>query len=139
MWLSKNSKNLFTFMTCDDFQKYLLIYLCFWFVNQTKKKYANKQDSTNLTVISVYGRISQRFTQFVLCFSQPSYLNFYGKSFTYNRNNYRGSRSQIYFKIGIFKNFVILTGKHLFWSLFLMLQKIFKKSFFREHLRRLLL
>ena len=32
----------------------------------------------------------------------------------------RSSRSQIFFKIGVLKNFAIFTAKHLFWSLFLM-------------------
>ena len=30
----------------------------------------------------------------------------------------RSSRSQIFFKIGILKNFALITGKHLWWSLF---------------------
>ena len=31
----------------------------------------------------------------------------------------RSSRSQMFFKIGVLKNFAILTGKRLCWSLFL--------------------
>ena len=31
----------------------------------------------------------------------------------------RSSRSQIFFKIGVIKNFINFTGKHLCWSLFL--------------------
>ena len=31
----------------------------------------------------------------------------------------RSSRSRMFFKIGVLKNFVIFTGKHLCWSLFL--------------------
>ena len=31
----------------------------------------------------------------------------------------RNSRSQMFLKTGILKNFTILTGKHLCWSLFL--------------------
>ena len=31
----------------------------------------------------------------------------------------RSSRSQMFFKIGVLKNFAIFTGKHLRWSLFL--------------------
>ena len=31
----------------------------------------------------------------------------------------RSSRSQMFFKIGVLKNFIIFTGKHLCWSLFL--------------------
>ena len=30
----------------------------------------------------------------------------------------RSSRSQMFFKIGLFKNFVKFTGTHLYWSLF---------------------
>ena len=32
---------------------------------------------------------------------------------------YRSSRLQLFFKIGALKNFAIFTGKHLYWSLFL--------------------
>ena len=42
----------------------------------------------------------------------------------------------MFFKIDVLKNFAIFTGKHLCWSLF---YKIFKSSFFIEHLRWLLL
>ena len=34
------------------------------------------------------------------------------------KNNLRSSRSQVFFKIGTLKNFAILTGKHLCWSVF---------------------
>ena len=37
----------------------------------------------------------------------------------YVRSSFRSSRLQILFKIGAPKNFAILTGKHLCWSLFL--------------------
>ena len=58
--------------------------------------------------------------------------------------------SQMFFKIGVLKNFAIFTGKYLCWSLFLTklqgfrcfpvnIAKIFKSSFFIEHLRCLLL
>ena len=62
----------------------------------------------------------------------------------------RSSRSQMFFKIGVLKNFANFTGKHLCWSLFLIkLQALFNKvscgisqffkntSFFTEHLQRL--
>ena len=32
---------------------------------------------------------------------------------------YRSSRLQMFFKIGVLKNFAIFTGKHMCWSLFL--------------------
>ena len=32
---------------------------------------------------------------------------------------FRSSRSQMFYKIGVLKNFVKLTGKHLYWSHFL--------------------
>ena len=35
-----------------------------------------------------------------------------------NPSKGRSSRSQIFFKIGVHKNFAILTGKHLCWKLF---------------------
>ena len=48
----------------------------------------------------------------------------------------------MFFKIGVFnKNFASFTGKHLFWSLFLIklffyeIYEIFKNTFFTEHLR----
>ena len=69
----------------------------------------------------------------------------------------RSSRSQMFLKIGVLKNFVIFTGKHLCWILFLIkLQafrlvtllkrdptqvlsyeycEIFKSTYFQEHLR----
>ena len=33
--------------------------------------------------------------------------------------NYSSSRAQIFFKIGVLKNFANFIGKHLCWSLFL--------------------
>ena len=38
------------------------------------------------------------------------------------------SRSQMFFKIGVFMNFSIFTGKHLCWSLFLIKLQAFKKE-----------
>ena len=67
------------------------------------------------------------------------------------------SRSQMFFKTRVLKNFAVFTGKHLCWSLFLVKSqdwrlafciftptqvfsreccKIFKSSFFTEHLLR---
>ena len=40
--------------------------------------------------------------------------------------NYRSSRSQIFFKIGILKNFANFTRKHLYWSLFLIKLQIWR-------------
>ena len=37
----------------------------------------------------------------------------------FRRLRFRSSRSQMFFKIGVLKNFAIFTGKHLCWSLFL--------------------
>ena len=66
----------------------------------------------------------------------------------------RSSRSQMFFSIDLLKGFAHFTGKHLCWSLFLIkfqasrpaaqvfsceISKIFKKTFFTEHLRWLLL
>ena len=62
----------------------------------------------------------------------------------------RSSRLQMFFKIGVLKNFAIFTGKHLCWSLFLIkwqafrcfpenIGKFLRAAFFIEHLRRLLL
>ena len=51
-----------------------------------------------------------------------------------------GSRSQLFFKIGIIKN-VMFKGKHLCWSLFLRkfqawrILRIFKVTYLEEHLR----
>ena len=73
----------------------------------------------------------------------------------------RSSRSQMFFKIGILKNFAIITGKHLCWSPFLIklhtwrsaallnrdshrcfhvdFSKCLRTAFFIKHLRWLLL
>ena len=40
---------------------------------------------------------------------------------------YKSSRSQMFFKIGVFKNFKIFTGKHLCWSLFLLKLQAFRQ------------
>ena len=48
-----------------------------------------------------------------------------------NDRNYRSSSSQMFFKIGVLKNFAIFTGKHLRWSLFLI--KLQALTFFIEH------
>ena len=40
-------------------------------------------------------------------------------------DKFRSSRLQIFFKIGVLKNFANFTGKHMCWSLFL---KKFKKT-----------
>ena len=41
---------------------------------------------------------------------------------------YRTSRSQMFFKIGVLKNFTIFTGKHLSWKLFLIKLQAFQSS-----------
>ena len=69
----------------------------------------------------------------------------------------KSSRSHVFFKIVILKNFAILTGKHLCWSIFLFklqacikkrlqhsyfpvnITKFFREALFIEHLRWLLL
>ena len=33
-------------------------------------------------------------------------------------SEFRSSRSQMFFKVGFLKNFVVFTGKHLCWSIF---------------------
>ena len=38
------------------------------------------------------------------------------------------SRSQMFFKIGVLMNFLIFTGKHLRWSLFLIKLQAFKRE-----------
>ena len=65
---------------------------------------------------------------------EPSYL---GNSMKY-LYNFSSSLFQIVFKISVLKNFAIIAGKHLYWSLFLInLQvfscehcKVFKNSLF---------
>ena len=62
-----------------------------------------------------------------------------------NPKKARSSRSQMFFKIGVFKNLRNFTGKHLCWSLFFKklfpceIWQIFKNTFFKEHSRWLLL
>ena len=41
------------------------------------------------------------------------------------KNRYRSSRSQMFFKIGVVKNFAMFTRKHLCWSLFLIKMQAF--------------
>ena len=71
-------------------------------------------------------------------------------SLVFIKNRRRSSRSQMFFKIGVLKNFAIFTGKHLRWSLFLIKLQAFRCSpvntakfsraaVFIEHLRWLLL
>ena len=40
----------------------------------------------------------------------------------------RNSRSQLFFKIDVLKNFAIFTGKHLSWNLFLIKQQAFSRA-----------
>ena len=40
----------------------------------------------------------------------------------------RNSRSQVFFRIGVLKNFAIFTGRHLCWSLFLMKSQAFRPA-----------
>ena len=44
--------------------------------------------------------------------------------------NYRSCRSQVFFKIGVLKNFASFTGKHLCWSLFLITLQVSQKIMF---------
>ena len=39
-------------------------------------------------------------------------------------NKLRSSRSQMFFKIGVLKNFANFTGEYLYWSLFLIFNSI---------------
>ena len=52
----------------------------------------------------------------------------------------KSSRSQMLLKIYVIKNFASFTGKHLYWSLFLIkLQaKFLRTPYFTEHLQGLL-
>ena len=49
---------------------------------------------------------------------------------------------EVFFEKGVLKNFVNLTGKHLYWSFYSTqmfpceISKIFKNTYFEEHLRR---
>ena len=57
---------------------------------------------------------------------------------------HKSNRSQMFFKIGVLKNFAKFTGKHLCWSWFLIklhvnIVKFLRTAFFLEHLRWLLL
>ena len=47
-------------------------------------------------------------------------------------DTFRSSRLQMFFKIGVLKNFATSTGKHLFWSFFLIKLRVWrpKNSFF---------
>ena len=65
-------------------------------------------------------------------------------SLVFIKNRCRSSRSQIFFKVIVLKNFAIFTEKHLCWSLFLItdlrcfpvkVANFLKAAFFIEHLR----
>ena len=45
---------------------------------------------------------------------------------------YRNSRSQMFFKVGVLKNFVSFTGKHLCWSLFLIKLQAWRPNFLKK-------
>ena len=47
-------------------------------------------------------------------------------SLVFIKNRCRSSRSQMFFKIGVTKNFAMFTGKHLCWSLFLIKMQAFR-------------
>ena len=49
-------------------------------------------------------------------------------------NKCRSSRSQMFFKIGVLKNFAIFARKHLWWILFL-INLFNKNTYFEKHLR----
>ena len=70
-------------------------------------------------------------------------------SLVFIKSRCKSSRSQMIFKIGVFKNFTILSGKHLCWSLFLIklqafrffpvnIAKLIRSKFFIKYLRWLL-
>ena len=70
-------------------------------------------------------------------------------SLVFVKNRCKSSRSQMIFKMGVFKKFAILTGKHLCWSLFLIklqafrffpvnIAKLIRPKFFIKYLRWLL-
>ena len=49
-------------------------------------------------------------------------------------NKWRSSRSQMFFKIAVLKNFAIFARKHLWWILFL-INLFNKNTYFEKHLR----
>ena len=51
---------------------------------------------------------------------------------SYNKD--RSSRSQMFFKIAVLKNFAIFARKHLWWILFL-INLFNKNTYFEKHLR----
>ena len=59
---------------------------------------------------------------------KKAFLKLTGKNKTVVRIINRTSCSQTFFKIGVLKNFVIFTGKHLCWSLFLIKLRVFSSS-----------
>ena len=48
---------------------------------------------------------------------------------------YRSGRSQMFFKIGVVKNFAIVTGNHLRWSLFLIRLQTFRSAILLKRLQ----
>ena len=75
------------------------------------------------------------------------YVCFFYHYFHFQSKKFKSSRSQMSFKIDVFKNFAIFTGKHLCWSFFVIKLPAYKpanllkrdsKTNAMEHLRWLL-
>ena len=51
----------------------------------------------------------------------------------YNKATCRSNRSQMFFKISVLRNFAIFTGKHLYWSLFLIKLQASKQRYLKKN------
>ena len=88
------------------------------------------------------------FVFYVFCFkysiNQSDDIQSFDLNFFTCSEIFRSSRTQIFFKIGVLRNFTIFTGKHLCWSLEqgsfpVNIAKLLRTVFFIEHLWWLLL
>ena len=68
------------------------------------------------TIISYY--VISTYFAYEICSFIFKMLKTFAQSLT-GEIQYRSSRSQIFFKVGVLTNSVIFTGKHLGWNLFL--------------------
>ena len=113
----------------------------------------------NAEEIVFHLKLSSNLKPFIYIYTQVSRLSSAVLlDFSWSLRISRSSRSQIFFKIGVLKNFAIFIGKHMCWSLFLIklqalkpatllkrdpntgvflsyLQKFLRTPFFTQHLR----
>ena len=104
---------------------------CFWMFNRkssTKSQWANVCELLQMKVCISYWFLHVIMisllkpmisSKFQLQWMYFSYISSYDLNVSCNLKMYRSSFSQIFFQIGVLKNFAVFTGKHLYCSLFI--------------------